>query len=463
MRRASPNSSATIAHEVNQPLAAIAMRAETGLRWLSRDQPNMAKVEQLMRDIVSDARRASDIVQRIRRMATRHEPELIPLDLSDVVEEALLFVRHEVRSRSINLSVSLGVGLPIVLGDRIQLQQVIVNLLVNSIHAVMQVDGSRRLIDLETGVDEDDAVSFSIRDSGPGIADENLGRVFERFFTTREGGMGMGLAICQSIITAHGGSIAVSKSRRGWRALSIYPSRRDRKGEPIMSASYQSRVLERPRPAGNPAEADRPLVILVDDDDGFRGALHELMQSAGLDAIGFASTRDLLKAELPDRPGCFVADVRMPGVSGLDLQQQLVESGDIKPIIFLTAHGDIPMSVQAMKAGAVDFLTKPVRDQTLLDAIAAGIERDIKQRTHAQVVKKHESKLALLTPRERQVLREVATGRINKQIAFDLGISEVTVKLHRGNVMRKMQLASVGELVRVWEALPAEVRRRVAA
>jgi FixJ family two-component response regulator len=229
-----------------------------------------------------------------------------------------------------------------------------------------------------------------------------------------------------------------------------------------MNASHQSRVLERPRSAGNSAEADRPLVILVDDDDGFRGALHELMESAGLDAIGFASTRDLLKAELPDRPGCFVADVRMPGVSGLDLQQRLVESGDIKPIIFLTAHGDIPMSVQAMKAGAVDFLTKPVRDQTLLDAITAGIERDIRQRTHAQVVKKHESKLALLTPRERQVLREVAAGRINKQIAFDLGISEVTVKLHRGNVMRKMQFASVGELVRVWEALPADVRGRAA-
>jgi FixJ family two-component response regulator len=230
-----------------------------------------------------------------------------------------------------------------------------------------------------------------------------------------------------------------------------------------MSVSYQSRVPDRSRPAGNSAEADRPLVILVDDDDGFREALHELMQSAGLDAIGFASTRDLLKAELPDRPGCFVADVRMPGVSGLDLQQQLAESGDIKPIIFLTAHGDIPMSVQAMKAGAVDFLTKPVRDQTLLDAIAAGIVRDIKQRTHARVVKKHESKLALLTPRERQVLREVAAGRMNKQIAFDLGISEVTVKLHRGNVMHKMQLTSVGELVRVWEALPAEVRKRVEA
>jgi C4-dicarboxylate-specific signal transduction histidine kinase len=207
--------SATIAHEVNQPLAAIAMRAETGLRWLSRDEPNMAKVERLMKDIVSDARRASEIVQRIRGMATKHEPELIPIDLSDVVEEALLFIRHEVESKSIDLSVKLGVGLPIVLGDRIQLQQVIVNLLVNSFHAISQVEGSSRRINLETGADQDDAVFFSIRDSGPGIAVENLDRVFESFFTTKEGGMGMGLAICQSIITAHGGRIAVSNHSEG--------------------------------------------------------------------------------------------------------------------------------------------------------------------------------------------------------------------------------------------------------
>ena len=220
------------------------------------------------------------------------------------------------------------------------------------------------------------------------------------------------------------------------------------------SASHQGGS----QPAGGSAEADRPLVILVDDDDGFREALHGLMQSAGLDAIGFASTRDLLKAELPDRPGCFVSDARMPGVSGLDLQRRLAESGDVKPIIFLTAHGDIPMSVQAMKAGAVDFLTKPVRDQTLLDAVAAAIERDTRQRTQAKAVREHRSKFALLTTRERQVLREVVAGRMNKQIAFDLGISEVTVKLHRGNVMRKMQLTSVSELVRVWEALPADLR-----
>ena len=225
-----------------------------------------------------------------------------------------------------------------------------------------------------------------------------------------------------------------------------------------MTVSHQSRVFNQSQPAPKAAEADCPLVILVDDDDDFREALHELMLSVGLDAIGFASTRDLLKAELPDRPGCFVCDVRMPGVSGLDLQRQLAESGDIKPIIFLTAHGDIPMSVQAMKAGAVDFLTKPVRDQTLLDAVTAAIERDIVQRAEARLVKQHVERFALLTSRERQVLRDVALGRLNKQIAFDLGISEVTVKLHRGNAMKKMRAASVGDLIRAWASLPAALR-----
>ena len=230
-----------------------------------------------------------------------------------------------------------------------------------------------------------------------------------------------------------------------------------------MIMSYQSKALHRSQTVRNSAEADRPLVILVDDDDSLREALHELMLSVGLEAIGFASTHDLLKAELPDRPGCFVSDVRMPGVSGLDLQRRLAEKGDVRPIIFLTGHGDVPMSVQAMKAGAVDFLTKPVRDQVLLDAIGAAIERDIRQRTQAQAVKGHLSKLAQLTPRERQVLRAAAIGRLNKQIAFDLGITETTVKLHRGNVMRKMQLSSVGALVRLWESLPADVREKVEA
>jgi len=203
--------------------------------------------------------------------------------------------------------------------------------------------------------------------------------------------------------------------------------------------------------------------MIVDDDAAVRDALHELMLSAGLQPVCFASTRDLLDADVLDRPGCLILDVRMPGASGLDLQHQLAARGNPKPIIFLTGHGDIPMTVQAMKSGAVDFLTKPVRDQTLLDAVTAAIERDVAERAKASVVKRAVERLEALTPREREVLTGVVRGRLNKQIAYDLGISEVTVKLHRGNVMRKMQVASVAELIRAWEALPVDLRGTPAA
>ena len=205
-------------------------------------------------------------------------------------------------------------------------------------------------------------------------------------------------------------------------------------------------------------DTDRPLVLIVDDDEEIRSALQELLLSVGIDACCFGSTQELLHADLPERPGCLILDVRMPGASGLDLQQHLASSGNTRPIIFLSGHGDIAMTVQAMKAGAVDFLTKPVRDQTLLDAVTAGIEKDISLRAAARHIQQHVDRYGKLTPREREVLREVARGRLNKQIAFDLGISEVTVKLHRGSVTKKMQATSVGQLIRIWELLPAEIR-----
>ncbi len=213
-----------------------------------------------------------------------------------------------------------------------------------------------------------------------------------------------------------------------------------------------------PSSQGRGGEAEQPLVIIVDDDAFFREALTELILSAGLQPVCFSSTRELYGSGMLDRPGCLILDVRMPGASGLDLQHHLAENGNPKPIIFLTGYGDIPMTVQAMKAGAVDFLTKPVRDQTLLDAVNAGIAVDAARRTEAVVVKRNVERFETLTPREREVLHEVARGRVNKQIAFDLGISDVTVKLHRGNVMRKMQAASIGELIRAWETLPAALR-----
>ncbi|MGO4570136.1 response regulator transcription factor [Rhizobium sp. 2YAF20] len=206
-------------------------------------------------------------------------------------------------------------------------------------------------------------------------------------------------------------------------------------------------------------EEDQPLVAIVDDDASVREALAELILSAGLQPVSFASTRELLDADILDSPGCLILDVRMPGASGLHLQQQLAENGNPKPIIFLTGHGDIPMTVQAMKAGAVDFLTKPVRDQTLLDAVTTGIAMDAERRAEAVITRRNIERFETLTQREREVLYEVAHGRLNKQIAFDLGISEVTVKLHRGNVMHKMEAASIGELIRTWQTLPVQMRQ----
>ncbi|WP_373460183.1 response regulator transcription factor [Pseudokordiimonas caeni] len=205
-------------------------------------------------------------------------------------------------------------------------------------------------------------------------------------------------------------------------------------------------------------EERQPTVIIVDDDASVREAMSELILSVGFQSVSFASTRELLEAEVMDYPGCLILDVRMPGTSGLDLQQYLVTSGNPKPIIFLTAHGDVPMTVQAMKAGAVDFLTKPVRGQTLIDAVNAAIALDAERRAETAIVDRNVERLETLTPREREVLHEVARGRVNKQIAFDLGISEVTVKLHRSNVMRKMEALSIGDLIRAWETLPQALR-----
>mgnify|MGYP000986713380 CR=1 FL=1 len=210
----------------------------------------------------------------------------------------------------------------------------------------------------------------------------------------------------------------------------------------------------------NQSEAEYPLVIIVDDDASVREALSELILSAGLESMNFSSIGEFLDADVLDRPGCLILDVRMPGASGLDLQHHLAETGHPKPIVFLTGHGDIPMTVQAMKAGAVDFLTKPVRDQTLLDAVVSGIAIDAARRRETSAMKCNLERFETLTKRERDVLHGVASGRLNKQIAFDLGISEVTVKMHRSNAMRKMAAKSLGDFVRIWETLPDSMRGR---
>jgi FixJ family two-component response regulator len=196
-----------------------------------------------------------------------------------------------------------------------------------------------------------------------------------------------------------------------------------------------------------------PVVIVIDDDELVRGAISDLLRSVGLQAKLFASVPDFLKWKLPDVPSCLVLDVRLPGLSGLDFQSELNKENLPLPIVFMTAHGDIPMSIRAIKGGAVDFLTKPFRDQDMLDAVQAGLEQDRKRRKTADVTLQLRSAFDSLTPREQEIMKLVTAGLMNKQIAGEIGVSVVTVKFHRGNVMRKMGAKSVAELVRMADAL----------
>jgi FixJ family two-component response regulator len=194
-------------------------------------------------------------------------------------------------------------------------------------------------------------------------------------------------------------------------------------------------------------------VYIVDDDQGVCHALSSLFRSAGLAARTFGSAREFLDASLSDAPGCMVLDIRLPGLSGLDLQQELTDRGFQIPIIFITGHADVPMTVQAMKAGAVEFLTKPFSDQDLLNAVQSALDRDRAARQDLAHVANLRERYETLTPREREVMLLVVTGMLNKQIAAELGASEVTVKLHRGRVMHKMGAESVADLVRMADRL----------
>jgi FixJ family two-component response regulator len=196
-------------------------------------------------------------------------------------------------------------------------------------------------------------------------------------------------------------------------------------------------------------QSDQSLVLVVDDDPLMRAAMQRLFRSVGMQAEVFASTAEFLQSKLADVPSCLILDVRLPGLSGLDFQSELIKAGIQIPIIFITGYGDIPMTVKAMKAGAIEFLPKPFREQDMLDAVRLGLDRDRARRIGERAVADVRSKFSSLTAREREVMALVAAGLMNKQIAGEMKLAEITVKLHRGNVMRKMDAKSVADLVRM--------------
>jgi len=212
-------------------------------------------------------------------------------------------------------------------------------------------------------------------------------------------------------------------------------------------------VTQRSSSAKSVGSTDQPIVFVVDDDASMRQALARLLQSVQLRVEVFASPQEFLQSERPNVPSCLVLDVRLPGLSGLDFQAELARADVRIPIVFITGHGDIPMSVRAMKAGAVDFLAKPFRDQDLLDAVTAAIQRDQKRREHENAMTDLRAHFSSLTPREGEIMALVASGLMSKQIAAEVGLSEITVKVHRSHLMKKMGARSVADLVRMAEAL----------
>ena len=205
--------------------------------------------------------------------------------------------------------------------------------------------------------------------------------------------------------------------------------------------------------------AGAPTVFIIDDDRGMRQSIQDLVESVGLHAESFATSGEFLKRKRTNDPSCLVLDVRLPQMSGLDFQRQLAETGMQIPIIFVTAHGDVPMSVRALKSGAAEFLTKPFRDQDLLDAIQQALQRDRAEQEQQAEINDLQERYGALTAREQQVMALVVSGMLNKQIASEIGASEATVKIHRGNVMRKMQAGSVVDLVRMDDKLKLPPRK----
>jgi len=212
-------------------------------------------------------------------------------------------------------------------------------------------------------------------------------------------------------------------------------------------------LTDHPKSSHEPASAKEPIIFVIDDDASMRRALTNLFQSVGLKVEVFGSAPEMLRSKLPDVASCLVLDIRLPGLSGLDFQTELARANIHIPIIFMTGHGDIPMTVRAMKGGAVDFLTKPFRDQDMLDAVVMAIERDRRRREVEKVVANLNTLFETLTAREREILALVASGLMNKQIAAELGLAEITVKIHRGHIMKKMEARSLADLVRKAETL----------
>ncbi len=437
---------ASVAHEVNQPLSGVITNASTCLRMLAGDAPNVEGARETARRMLRDGNRASDVIARLRTLFEKKDAAMGPVDLNEATREVIALSSSEIQRGRVRVQAHLADGLPPVTGDRVQLQQVVLNLLLNALEAMEGVQDRPRKLVIRTERDEGDRVRLTVQDSGVGFDPRDLDQIFEAFYTTKEGGMGIGLSISRSIIESHEGMLWAVPNEGPGAAFSFSIPRLPEHA----AAAPDPGILQGSPSRPEPVIQSTPVVFVVDDDVSVRESLELLIRWAGWRPETFSSAQDFLARPAPavTVPSCLVLDVNLPDLNGLDLQNRLAVDRNDMPIIFITGYGDVPMTVQAMKAGAVEFLTKPFADDALLDAIRLALERSHAALSEATEVKALRERYASLTPREQEVMALVVTGLLNKQIGAELGTSEITVKAHRGKVMRKMKADSLADLVR---------------
>ena len=424
--------SASIAHELNQPLGAIHNNAGAAEILLSADPPKLDEVADILGDIKRDDRRASDIIARIRKFLRKSEFELRETDLNEAIDESMQTVAGEAQDKGIEVKTQLEPVLPKVNADRIQLQQVIVNLALNAMEAMQSTPTQRRVLTVRSRRADDKFAEVSVTDSGGGIPDELRARIFEPFVTSK--------------VDRHGPRARdIAHDCRSARRQNTGRERAGRRrGIPLHAAV---------RVGTTRMTAASCIVHVVDDDASWRGSMARLLGAVGYQVKQYDSAERFLETADAESPGCVLLDLRMPGLSGLQLQQRLAEMRHALPVVFLSGHGDIPSSVLAMKGGAHDFLTKPVDTDVLLGAVEQAIARDRENRSRQAQLDAQRALVDALTPTERKVFDQVVRGKLNKQIALDLGTAERTIKWHRHNLMQKLHLQSLAELVSLAERL----------
>jgi FixJ family two-component response regulator/signal transduction histidine kinase len=433
---------ASLVHELTQPLAASLANAESAAELAAAPAPNLVELRAAIDDIVADDRRAGELIQQLRRFLRRGEVERTELDVAALLDEVLRLVGSEAAERGVEVALDAARALPKLVGDRVQLQQVLVNLLLNAFDAVATAARGARRVAVRArpwGA----GVAVEVADSGPGMDAATLARVFEPFFTTKPRGMGLGLAISRTIVSSHGGTLAVQSA-------------------PGAETTFRVELPSRPPQgahAARPAVAPRGgtgTVFVIDDDPSMRRAIERQLQGGGYRVETFGSAQVFLERPAHEGAACIVSDVRMPGLTGLDLQASLARGGSDLPMVFISGHGDVPTTVHAMKAGAVGFLAKPFTKDELLAAVAEALARSRERASAREEGAELQARYESLTPREREVFALVADGLMNKVVADRLGIAEKTVKIHRGRVMEKLAASSVADLVRIAERIEAQ-------